>query len=78
MPVEITIPDELAEKLRRRAAQHQRSFEEEVVSTLEAALAGERPLTIRELHEKVQAMGLRTPSESAAIIREDRDSGHSV
>ncbi|MBM4035698.1 MAG: hypothetical protein FJ291_28495 [Planctomycetes bacterium] len=33
----------------------------------------ERRLTIGELAAKVRKLGLRSPSESAAIIREDRD-----
>ena len=74
----ITIPDELAEKLEHRAAEHGRSIEEEVVVVLRAELTKGRPLTFAELHEKVKALGISTPSESAAMIREDRDHGHSV
>ena len=67
------IPDVLAEALRRRAAEHHRTVDEEVLGILEASLGHERQLTPKELLDKVRAMGLHTPSESVAIIREDRD-----
>jgi len=70
MPVDISIkgvPDALAEALRRRAAAHNRTVEEEVIAILEAAIGRGRTLT---------ASGLRSPSESVAIIREDRDTDH--
>jgi plasmid stability protein len=69
-------PEELVAELRRRAAEHNRSLEGEAVAILEANLVKERPISIGELHAKVREMGLRSPSESAAIIREDRDAGH--
>lgn len=78
MDLTVTIPDELAERLRRRAAAHGCSIEEEALAILKAELTKKRPVTFTEFHEKVKAMGLRSPSESAAMIREDRDSGHSV
>jgi len=67
------VPESLAAELRRRAAEHQRSPEGEAVAILEANLIEEGPITITELLNQVHDMGLRTPSESAAIIREDRD-----
>jgi len=76
MGVDITIkglPGSVAQALRRRAAAHKRSLEDEVVGILEATLGNERHLTINDLLAKVQAMGLHTPSESVAILREDRD-----
>ncbi len=69
-------PDELVAELRRRAAEQNSSLDSEVIAKLEASLRRDRPLTISELHAKAQAMGLRSPSESAAIIRHDRDAGH--
>ena len=76
MGVDITIkglPSSVAQTLRERATAHECSVEEEVVGILEAALANERHLTINDLLAKVQATGLHTPSESVAILREDRD-----
>ncbi len=73
MPVELAIPDELAEKLRRRAAQHQRSLDEEVVGILKASVGDKRRLTPAEFVAKVRARGLHSPAEAAGWIREDRD-----
>jgi len=76
MPVTLTVknvPTALAERLRQRAASHHRSLQDELLALLEAA----EPLgiTIDELAERVKALGLKTPAESAAMIRADRD-GH--
>ena len=73
MPVALSIPDTLADRLRHRAAEHDRTVDEEALAILEADLIEQRPLSIRELHEEVQAMGLHTASDSVAIIREARD-----
>jgi plasmid stability protein len=66
-------PEGLVAELRRRAAEHHRSLDGEVVAILEANLGKERRLTIGELAARARASGLRTPSEAAAIVREARD-----
>lgn len=76
MPLNVSIPDALADALRRRAARHHRTVDDEVVGILESSLDTDRRITPKELLAKVRAMGLHTPSESAAMIREDRDGGH--
>jgi len=76
MSVDIAIkglPDAAAGALQRRAVEHNRTAEEEALAILEASLVENGPRDLRELHEKVRALGLRTPSESVAILREDRD-----
>ncbi len=76
MPVNIAIKglsDVMASRLRQRAAEHSRTAEEEARAILEAGLMAEKPRTLQELHEKVRALGVHTPSDSVAIIREDRD-----
>ncbi len=70
------VPDHVAAELRRRAAEHNRSLEGEALAILEASLATERRISIGELHAKVKAMGLRSPSESVAMLREDRYGSH--
>jgi len=70
------LPERVAAELRRRAAEHQRSVEDEAVAILGAALGRDGQLTISELYARAQQSGLRSPAESAAIIRQDRDSGH--
>jgi hypothetical protein len=43
-----------------------------LLSILEAAV-GPRPFDIKGLRREIQALGLKTPSESVQWIREDRD-----
>lgn len=77
MPVNLSVknvPDELASLLRARAKRNQRSMQGELLVILEEALAP-RPLTIEELRREVRARALATPSQSAAMVRADRD-GH--
>jgi len=79
MPVDIAIkglPDALVEALRRRASEHNRSLDEEVIATLEAALPKVGTLTAGEFLAEVRASGPGSASESVAIIREDRDTDH--
>lgn len=66
------VPDPIVEALRERARRNHRSLQGEVMAILEEA-AGQRPVTLRELSEKVRRLGLSTPSDSEEIIREARD-----
>jgi plasmid stability protein len=75
MPVTLSIksvPDHLAERLRRRAARHRRSLQGELLAILEEAAAKDRSLTPEELLEQVRSTGLETPGESVRFVREDR------
>lgn len=76
MPINLSIknvPEHIAEQLRRRAAQHHRSLQGELVAILEESVAQERSLTPAEFLAEVGATGLRTPEEAARFIREDRN-----
>jgi len=78
MPVSLSIknvPDDLAEKLRQRAASRHRSLQGELIAILEESVAGEQAHTPVELLKRVRALGLETPSESAPFVRQDRDAG---
>lgn len=79
MPVNLSIknvPDDLAARLRERAAASHRSLQGELMTILvEAAVASPRRLTVQEARRRVAAMALETPGESAAMVREDRDAG---
>ena len=66
------LPDSLVQRLRERAESHHRSLEAEVVALLQESLPGDS-LTPHEILERVRALGLETPAESAAFIRSDRD-----
>lgn len=76
MPVNLSIknvPDALARKLRKRAAEHHRSLQGELLAILDHCINQEAALTPRQILERVLASGLATPKESARHVREDRD-----
>lgn len=76
MPVDLSIkrvPDDLAERLRHRAASHHRSLQGELMAMLEEHVAADEPLALRQARELARAAGLCTPAESVAMIRADRD-----
>ncbi|MDW8111519.1 MAG: Arc family DNA-binding protein [Candidatus Bipolaricaulota bacterium] len=64
------VPQELADQLRARAKRHHRSLQEELLAILEDALC-HTPLSLEEAYQ--QKLGLKTKSESVAMIRKDRD-----
>jgi antitoxin FitA len=66
------VPDDLAEALRARAKQNHRSIQGELMDILETAIRP-RPFRATALLNEVRALGLRTPRESARMIRSDRD-----
>lgn len=76
MPVNLSIknaPDDVAERLRKRAAQNHRSLQGELLAIVEEAV---RPLSARTASEvlaELRALGLETAAESAEIVRADRD-----
>jgi plasmid stability protein len=76
MPVNLSIknaPDEIVRRLRERANRHHRSLQGELLAILEASVRFEERLSPDDLLAEVRRLGLRTPSESAAMIRADRD-----
>ncbi len=75
MPATVTlsvknVPTAVAKRLKERAARNHRSLQGELQAILEEA---GRSTTIGELAAFVKRIGLSTPSESAKMIREDRD-----
>lgn len=76
MPVNLSIknaPDEVVERLRRRAERHHRSLQGELLAIIEEAVRPDQELTPAELLAEVRRLGVRTHGDSAAIIRADRD-----
>ncbi len=67
------IPDAVATELRRRAAAHRCTIDEEAVEVLKAGLTEKPRLTPAEFVAKVRARGLHSSAEAAGWIREDRD-----
>lgn len=76
MPVTLSIknvPDPIVKRLRKRATQHHRSLQGELLSIIEESVEQKTILTAKEVWEEVQRTGLKTPGESVTIIRQDRD-----
>jgi len=67
------VPEDLANKLRQRAAKHHRSLQGELLAILEEALSKDEVITPSELLSKIREMELHTTSDSALWIRENRD-----
>lgn len=66
------VPDETVKRLRARARANHRSLQGELLAILEEALHP-RPLGLEEARDRLAELRLRTPAESAGMIREDRD-----
>lgn len=67
------VPETVVERLRARAARHHRSLQGELIAIVEEAAQPIPPLTPEEVAAEIRRLGLATPSESAAILRADRD-----
>ena len=67
------VPDEVVHRLRQRAARQHRSLQGELLAIIEQAVHAEQALIPTELLAEVRGLGLRTPANSAAIVRADRD-----
>jgi antitoxin FitA len=66
-------PDALVETLRQRARRNHRSLQGELLSILEDASRQAQAKTLAEVHAAVRKLGLTPRSESARLVREDRD-----
>jgi plasmid stability protein len=60
-------------RLRARAERNHRSLQKELLAIVEAATQEAPPLTVDQLAEYVQGMGLATPDEATGWIRAHRD-----
>ena len=66
-------PDHIVDQLRRRAERNHRSLQGELMAIIEAAAAEGRTTAVADVLAEVRKLGLKTPSEAAAMIRADRD-----
>ena len=64
------VPTHLAMRLRERATRNHRSLQGELMAILDEA---GRVMTVEDLAAFAKRIGLRTPAESARLVREDRD-----
>ena len=67
------VPDELAERLRERAARNHRSLQGELMAILEQSVTDEAVVTPREILDEVRNLGLKTGAQAARMVREERD-----
>ena len=67
------VPEEVAARLEERARKSRRSLQGELLRILEKAVAEEDRLTPGQVLEKVRSLKLKTPTESATFVRQDRD-----
>ena len=65
------VPDELARRVRERAERNHRSLQRELLVILDEATSPR--IGPGEALERVRALGLKTPGESARMIRRMRD-----
>jgi len=75
MPVNVSVknvPDDLMEKLRKRAKSHHRSLHGELMVILEEAV-GPAALSFNEAEDLLSSMKFTTGDESTAWIRELRN-----
>lgn len=76
MPVNLSIknvPEDLANRLRKRAAKHHRSLQGELLAILEEALFKNEVISPARLLSKIREMELHTASDSVSWVRKDRD-----
>jgi plasmid stability protein len=76
MPVNLfikNVSDELADRLRKRAAANHRSLQGELMVILEEAIAEKEILTPSQLLAEVRKMKLHTHPDSVRWVRQKRD-----
>ena len=75
MPVNLSVknvPDEIMEKLRKRAKRNYRSLQGELMAILEEVTDLER-VSLHEAERRLSALNFKTGNDSTAWVREMRD-----
>lgn len=67
------VPDDLVQQLRRRATANHRSLQGELMAIIEEKVRAEGRLSPGQVFNKVQQLGLHTPTEATDILRTDRN-----
>ena len=76
MPVNLSIkntPDDIVRRLRARAENNHRSLQGELLAIIEEAVRKDSAVSVEEVLQEVNRLGLKTGPESADFIRTDRD-----
>jgi hypothetical protein len=79
MPVNLSVknvPDDIAAKLRARAATHHRSLQGELMAILQTVAQAKPSLTLDEIWALGQRLGQSGVAEAAEIVRQMRDDRH--
>jgi plasmid stability protein len=66
------VPEEIVARLRERAQKNHRSLQGELMALLEEAVNPQK-LSVEELADEIDALGMKTEDEAAEMIRELRD-----
>lgn len=66
-------PASMVKRLKAQAARHHRSLQGELLAILESVAYAETSVDLTAVISEIQRLGLHTPAESAAMIREERD-----
>jgi antitoxin FitA len=75
MPVNVSVknvPDDIVDKLRKRAKRHHRSLQGELIAIMEEATESTL-LSVDEAEERLNALGFKTKAESTNWVRELRN-----
>ncbi len=75
MPINVSlknVPDEMVEKLRKRAKRHHRSLQGELLAILEDAI-GPASLSLDQAESRLKELRFETRDESTSWLRELRD-----
>jgi len=66
------VPEDLAEYLRQRAEENNRSLQGELLTILEESMEGKRT-TLNQIVNHIEENDLRTEDDAATTIRNDRE-----
>lgn len=67
------IPAPILALLKARAKQHHRSMQGEILAILEEATSAPARRSLSQAYARMQATGLESTAEAAALVRADRD-----
>ena len=67
-----SVPEHIAESLRKRAENNNRSLQGELLTILEESVQTEQ-LTVEDAARKIEKFNLETGDEAAEMIRRERD-----
>jgi len=75
MPISVSlknVPDDIVDRLRKRAKRHHRSLQGELIAIIEEAVGTSR-LSVDEAESHLRELKLQTRDESTSWLRELRD-----